>query len=272
MESRVHQKLLVIIAFSILVFNCEHSKFVQHVEAHTDLSPEPATAPSQEEESPDQELAPLGHVSFPPSESSDPSDPDSLPPSESVEPPSESLSPTDSVSLPPSEASAPSSSGGVSPLPSSANVEPDVKKICDSTDYPSLCLSTIVPQLKGKTDVFSVLEIAIKASHGYASFAFSMVEKLATTPGMPNQLFAVINDCKDSYDDILYNFKNAMTALPARDFGTMNTMLSAVLTDAGDCQDAIDAAKIPSPLTVVGDKLINMTSNCLAISTMADKL
>ncbi|CDO98773.1 unnamed protein product [Coffea canephora] len=295
MESHIHQKLLLITVFSILVFNYEHAKFVQHVAAHTNSSPEPATFPSQGEESPDQELPGLGHVSFPPSEAFSLPDSDSFPPSESDEPSSEPFSLPDSDSLPPSESDEPSSEpfslpdsdslppsesdetteayvpsyfGGDSPLPSSAYVDSDIKKICDSTDYPSLCLSTIVPSLDGQTDVFSVLEIAIKASHGYASTAFSMVKKLALTPGMPNQLVAIINDCRDSYDDVLYNFQRAMTALPARDVGTMNTMLSAVLTDVGDCQDAINAAKIPCPLSVFGDKLTNMTSNCLAIASM----
>lgn len=349
MEFQIHQRLLVITILFFLVFNCQHCKLVQNVDAETDFSPEnapnlqPVVSPRPQAESPDQELSPsptslppLSHVSFPPSESYSPSDSfppsesnsvdenlspslpplnhvsfppsestyspsDSLPPSEldslddeislSLSPsnhvslsPSEAYSPSDSlppsesnspdeeispsISDAPSEAFAPSNFDDFSAFPPSANIDPKIKEICDSTDYPSLCLSSIVPFLNGRTDVMSVLEMSIKASNEYAKFALSMAKKVASIPGIPHQIVSILNDCMNSYEDVLYNFQNALTALPARDIGAMNSMLSAVITDAGDCEDGLNGANFPSPLSNFGEKLINMTSNCLAIVSL----
>ncbi|KAL3508156.1 hypothetical protein ACH5RR_033538 [Cinchona calisaya] len=260
MDSQIHQRLLLLAIFSILVFN------FQNVAAQTDFSPEsapnlqPVISPSPQA---DTSFPPLGHVSFPPSESYSPSD--SLPPSGSD-------SPDDKISFniadSPSEAFASSNFDESAAVLSLGNVDPEIKKICDSTDYPSLCLNTIAPYLHGSTNEFSVLEVAIKAGNEYAKFALSTIRKLASTPGTPHEIVSILNDCKDSYEDVLYNFQKAMTALPERDIGTMNTMLSAVLTDAGDCEDAFAGANFPSPMSNFGEKLINMTSNCLAIVSL----
>ncbi|KAL3505635.1 hypothetical protein ACH5RR_031017 [Cinchona calisaya] len=275
MEPQICQRLLFITISSLLVFNFQHSKFVQNVAAETDFFPEsspnlqPAISPSPEADSPAEQdispsptaLPPLGHISFPPSES--------YPPSESNSP-DEEISPSISEdSKPPSEALSPSNFDNFpDALPPSANIEPEIKKICNSTDYPSLCLSTIVPLLNGKTNVFSVLEIAIKASNEYAKFVLSTVKKLASIPGTPHEIVSVLNDCKDSYEDVVYNFDKTMNALTDHDIGTMNTMLSAVMTDAGDCEDNIKGANFPCPVSEFSEKLINMTSNCLAIISL----
>ncbi|XP_022851735.1 pectinesterase inhibitor 1-like [Olea europaea var. sylvestris] len=148
------------------------------------------------------------------------------------------------------------------------NVDPKVMKICDSTDHPSLCLGTVVPLLDDKTDQFSVLEVSVKACSELTKFALSMAKKISNMPGVPPQVASIIRDCKDNYDAVMSNFEKAINALPERDIGTLNTMLSAVITDVGDCEDELSSTATTSPLSDYAEKLTNMTSNSLAIASL----
>ena len=74
------------------------------------------------------------------------------------------------------------------------------------------------------------------------------------------------SDCKDSYIDALDNLKEAMNALPQRDFGTMNSLLSAAIMDFSDCEEEFFERN--SPLLEFNAKLTKMTSNGLAIVSL----
>ncbi|KAL8121497.1 hypothetical protein AgCh_018286 [Apium graveolens] len=142
------------------------------------------------------------------------------------------------------------------------NENPEIKNICDATDYPDVCLATL-GRYNGPSDIPSVLAIAIQAGLDFAKAAAANADRLSTQSGMPPNQVAALNDCKDSYDDVSYNFQNAYDALPAKDVGTMNTMLSAAITDVGDCMDGFEG--MDSPMATFSDKLKMMASNTLAI-------
>lgn len=146
---------------------------------------------------------------------------------------------------------------------------PGLKKICDSTDYPDVCLSTLGPLAGPASDAASVLGVAIKAGSDFAKTAIATADTLATKPGTPPDEASSIKDCKDSYDDASYNFQNAADAFPKKDIGTMNTMLSAALTNVEDCKDALEGRD--SPLNTISDTLRKMASNCLAIVDVMNK-
>ncbi|KZV47719.1 hypothetical protein F511_19432 [Dorcoceras hygrometricum] len=231
------------------------------------------------------------YVSIPPSISEPPSDPmspnDAKAPSESDGPSSfditnmlssaktsESDGPssfditTMLSSAKPSESDGPSSFD-ISKILSSIKVDPEVEKICESTDHPALCIATVAPLLNGKNvDVKSVLEVAMKAGSSFTEFVLSFATKLAEKPGTPPEMKSILSDCKDSFDTALSNFEESITALSQDDIGTMNSMLSAVMTFVGDCEDSFDGMGMDSPFMAYSDKLTNMTSNCLAIISL----
>ncbi|KAL2244317.1 uncharacterized protein LOC105156846 [Sesamum indicum] len=149
-----------------------------------------------------------------------------------------------------------------------ANPNPEVKKICDSTDYPALCLTTVVPLLHGKASVESVLEVSVKASDEFAKTALSLVKKEAAKPGASPQLLSTLKDCKDGYDTAVENFEKTMNAFTTHDVGTMRSMLSAVITFVGDCEDGFAEMQESSPLSTYAKQLTSMTSNCLAIASL----
>ncbi|KAA8531230.1 hypothetical protein F0562_005856 [Nyssa sinensis] len=171
------------------------------------------------------------------------------------------------VSNPPPSSKPSMNSYQIFKVPKTKSVDPALKKICDSTDYSALCISSITPYLNGKTDTISVLEMAMKASTNQTKMAISKITKLVGSPATPPQTVSILNDCKDSYNDALENFQYAMGALPDRDIGTMNSMLSASITDYGDCEDAF--AEQTSPLADYSEKLMHMVDNCLAIVSLA---
>lgn len=152
-------------------------------------------------------------------------------------------------------------------VPQSIHADPTIKKICAATDYPELCISSITPLalLTGKTDLISIVELAIKAATEHTQVAVAVATKIATSPGIAPDTASIISDCKDSYEDAVDNYQLALEALSLRDVGTMNSVLSAAIMVFGDNDDFL-AGKASSPsLLEFNAKLIKMTSICLAI-------
>ncbi|GER25640.1 plant invertase/pectin methylesterase inhibitor [Striga asiatica] len=116
-------------------------------------------------------------------------------------------------------------------------------------------------------DVPTVVEVSIRAGLALARIGLSLAKN---GPGSPNEMGTAVRDCRDSYDDAVYNFESAIEAFPRRDTGTMKSMLSAVITNVGDCNDELAQLGDESPFTSVAEKLTNMTSNCLAIVSLLD--
>ncbi|CAA7017090.1 unnamed protein product [Microthlaspi erraticum] len=137
-------------------------------------------------------------------------------------------------------------------------LSPEIKTICGKTDFPLLCESSISPLLTAQLipDTTSVLVLAIQASMNATKAAIATVQKLDAA------------DCQELYDDAVANLEDAVNALKARDIATVNTNLSAAMTDFGTCNDGFEESGEPNPLADVADNLTKMVSNCLAISTL----
>ncbi|GFZ13901.1 hypothetical protein Acr_24g0000910 [Actinidia rufa] len=165
-----------------------------------------------------------------------------------------------SISQPPESTAPTPSYGHVSAAPVSQ------PPICKSTDYPDVCLAAVTPFLNGKTDPESVLGMAIQASIDLTNIAVAKATAIATSAAITPQMASILGDCKDSYNDALDNYKSAMDALGASDVGTVNSMLSAAITDFSDCDDELNG--LESPLLEFDGTLTKMTSNCLAIASL----
>ncbi|ESR32634.1 hypothetical protein CICLE_v10007183mg [Citrus x clementina] len=143
---------------------------------------------------------------------------------------------------------------------------PEIKKICDSTDYPSLCLTFFAPFCKHKSDPLSMLEMAIRATSSQIRLTIAAADKLVHAHAI-NLPAAVsrLGHCKDSYRDALDNLQNAMDAIPDRDFGTINSMLRAAVTDFSDCDDAFVGM---AQYSNYDGHLTKMVINCVAIASL----
>lgn len=156
---------------------------------------------------------------------------------------------------------------------STLTVDPRLKRICNHTDYPSLCLSSLSPSLAscGKTLSFSTaLSFAIKAATQHARLAIAALARLVKAPGADEDAGEGLGVCKDSYSDALDNLQAAVDALSSKDVPTANSMLSAVVTDSQNCGDALEGTEAGAAMTKYNDKLRMLASNCLAIASFVN--
>ena len=141
----------------------------------------------------------------------------------------------------------------------------NVKKTCEFTDNPGLCFSSLTPFLKAekteeKTDTYSLLEMQVKATEKATQIAIALAVKIGKEEGDKG----AVKDCKEMYDDALDNLQKAVEALLTKDIGTVNTMLSAVISDFHTCDEGYKEGGNSSPLAEYGNKLSELVSNCLA--------
>ncbi|XP_051152690.1 uncharacterized protein LOC127266472 [Andrographis paniculata] len=152
--------------------------------------------------------------------------------------------------------------------------DPEVEKICQSTDYPHLCLAEVIPNLinlRGsgrRIDTDAVLQAAVKGTNMFAKHCQELAQDYANKPGSPPELKSALKDCQDGYDTVVDNFEETLEAFATHDVGTMRSMLSAVITFVGDCEDSLKQLSVQSPMSAYAEKLTNMTSNCLAITSL----
>ncbi|KAK1318752.1 hypothetical protein QJS10_CPB04g00992 [Acorus calamus] len=109
----------------------------------------------------------------------------------------------------------------------------------------------------------------IKACANLTEIAREASHRIASDPSTPSTLSMVISVCTESYDDALDNLKSATKAIADRDAGTLDSMLSAAMTDFGTCEDSfMETPGIVSPMAKYDDTLTKLASNCLVIAKL----
>ncbi|XP_022761270.1 vegetative cell wall protein gp1-like [Durio zibethinus] len=152
--------------------------------------------------------------------------------------------------------------------------DPEIKSLCGKTDQPALCLATISPFFNGKTDLASVIGMLIKAGIEQTKQAIATAAKMATDPKYSNpKTLSKLNDCKEIYDDALDNMQEAIEAIPLKDVGTIETMISAAISDYGTCDDGFTGQPNPipegvSPMAKINENLMNIAGVILALTKM----
>lgn len=114
-----------------------------------------------------------------------------------------------------------------------------------------------------------ILQLQIKACDNQTRIALQEVLELIKDPSTSTIASTCLQQCQETYNDALDNLQNAVSAIAARDKGTLNSMLSAVITDYETCEDGF--AELPissSPMAVADELLSKLASNCLAIATL----
>ncbi|KAB2599316.1 vegetative cell wall protein gp1 [Pyrus ussuriensis x Pyrus communis] len=149
---------------------------------------------------------------------------------------------------------------------SSTPPNPAIQELCKNTDYPDLCILSLTPFQTPKVDPVSALGMTIKACTAHAQMSLAAASKLVTMPNTARGTIAALSDCKDLYSDALDGLQSAIDAIQSHDIGTINSMLSGVVTDAVTCGDGFEGEQ--SPLGDYDDKLRKMASNCLAIASL----
>ncbi|XP_074588865.1 uncharacterized protein LOC141844770 [Curcuma longa] len=157
-------------------------------------------------------------------------------------------------------------------LPLPALLQAAVAVLCKKTDYPDLCLSSAQQFLSasdgGQVDAVAFLKVQMAACRTRAEAAKGEVAALLKQPGTTPRVASTLQVCADSYDDAFDNLDAAEKAVAARDKGTINSMLSALVDDFATCEDGFTEMEAASPLSGVDDVLSKLGSNCLAIADL----
>ncbi|KAJ4955145.1 hypothetical protein NE237_011928 [Protea cynaroides] len=157
------------------------------------------------------------------------------------------------------------------PISNLANtvVDSAIHNICHATDYPDLCISSLKPYLNGKTDLITILEYEIKACKDRTIAASAEILREIQNPNTDPKTKPYLKDCNELYGDALDNLQKAEDAMKINDIGTINSMLSAALSDFDTCHDGF--SEIPGLQPPISGEEINLkhlASNCLAIASL----
>lgn len=150
-----------------------------------------------------------------------------------------------------------------------------VKTLCQKTDYPDLCLSSIAKQQQKPPPVkpldgAGVLRLAMAAVRAKANDAKKAAAALAGDPKTQPLAHGPLQDCVESYGDIAYSLDHAEKAMAAGDRDTTGTMLDTVRTDVDTCDQGFEEREELKPLMAKEDaELAKLSSNCLAIASAA---
>ncbi|XP_030528091.1 pectinesterase inhibitor 10-like [Rhodamnia argentea] len=294
MESKNVRTLLTLSFFSFVFLGPAVAICVPRNATSVGPSPSPGSPPNSNASPPHrpspspEAMPPPPSMAAPPQRSQvEPSvspSPDS--PADSIASPSHKLSPSpESVPPPPSTAAFSQSLLAVDANPPPTNLEASamlrgslvqagaanlaVKKVCDATDYPALCISTLAPFLAGRAllaEPIVLLHAAIKAATAETKLVMAVLGRLIETSHADTRTVMSLKDCHDNYSDALDNFQAATDAIANRDIGTINSMLSAAVTDYGTCDDEFKDGS--SPMAGHDSKLSHMADNCLAIASL----
>ncbi|PIA61075.1 hypothetical protein AQUCO_00300532v1 [Aquilegia coerulea] len=148
-----------------------------------------------------------------------------------------------------------------------APVNPEVKKVCDATDNPMLCMATVSPLLQGKFDVVSILQTEVNACKTLSQTLLDKSVKLSADPSTIPDVAKTLKTCKENYESVIDNMEKTIQAIAEKDLGTVNTMLSAAIADVSTCgENFSEVATNPNPLVDMEQSVTNLVGNCLSIS------
>ncbi|KAI0518613.1 hypothetical protein KFK09_006049 [Dendrobium nobile] len=145
-----------------------------------------------------------------------------------------------------------------------------IEFFCNHTDFSDLCLKSLNNSsavLKSPTNS-TVLAALMKAVDVKTHDARSFAQNLSADPHFDAKTRELLHDCIDVYDDALDNLEAAKEAIRVGDIGTRDSMLSAMISNFGTCEDGFAEFSIKSPVEDWSETLQSMTDNCLAIINM----
>ncbi|CAL9163397.1 unnamed protein product [Musa hybrid cultivar] len=232
-------------------------------------SSRPSPTPASYQPSSSPPPSPLSPAKYVPSSSPPPPTPVSYQPPTSSPPPPVRYQPISSQPTPASSLGSTSPSGYSSPS-TQLPIRDAVSALCSKTDYPDVCSSTIqsFPPPVGLVDAAVMLKLHMKACREKAQIAQSQVSALVSHPGASSKLASSLQVCSDMYDDVFDSLDTAADAMASHDKGTLDSMLSGLISDFSTCEDAFTEDSITSPMAAVDDRLTKLASNCLAFSSL----
>ncbi|KAI4323892.1 hypothetical protein L6164_023466 [Bauhinia variegata] len=150
-----------------------------------------------------------------------------------------------------------------------------LKGSCNSTTYPSLCYSSLLPYAsKIEGDNFKLCNISLTLALKAAYSASSTITKLSCNNNLTETEASVVQDCLDNAKDSIEQLLQSLQAMEHLDgidkefqLSSIKTWVSAAITDYSTCSDGFDEQNLDGTVRdKIRKKILNaerMTSNAL---------
>ncbi|XP_061361805.1 putative invertase inhibitor [Gastrolobium bilobum] len=162
-------------------------------------------------------------------------------------------------------------------LQNTQEVEDFVTATCKHTLHFQTCVSSLRSVPSSKTSHLKGLaEIALNLSTTYATKTLSYVYELKSSAASGtnnNYTSSCLSDCVEEYSEAIENLKDSAEALANGEYDTVDTLVSAAMSDAETCEDGFkdmlsDDNASNSPLTERNCYFSELCSNALAITKL----
>lgn len=146
----------------------------------------------------------------------------------------------------------------------SAEVDPALKRLCFSAEFPHECASAVTPFMEsgGTINAQSILQAGLKLLAQRSEKAIEQAQKLKKESNS-KEMTDHLNFCIDQYRTIGDSTKRAAEALPAREFNKLESQLGSMVTAINKCEAVFASGK--SPLQDVNTLLKMAAKNNLNI-------
>ncbi|KAI4329796.1 hypothetical protein MLD38_028142 [Melastoma candidum] len=158
------------------------------------------------------------------------------------------------------------SASAVAALPRKLSQDDLISKLCSKTDYVTLCISSVKKNIKGQHTGVSVLNAEIDAAANSTKEALAKATTLYKSASSKVEK-EILGTCQEMYGDAIDEAVDAKAAIKAHDSASLNSYLSALLTDVETCEDTYSDFSRASPLKELDDLIRNLGSNCFKIAS-----
>ncbi|KAE8010266.1 hypothetical protein FH972_006651 [Carpinus fangiana] len=140
-----------------------------------------------------------------------------------------------------------------------------IASACDKTLYKQLCTKTLQKDPEGRkaTTSEALSKVALKHATSAATQIHDQVISLLKRSSGNKQ---ALKDCKENYEDALYQLGRSTTALASKRYNDVNTWVSAAMSDADSCDEGFNDVRAKNPLGSEGTTFSHLCSIVLAIT------
>ncbi|KAL3744606.1 hypothetical protein ACJRO7_013816 [Eucalyptus globulus] len=149
-----------------------------------------------------------------------------------------------------------------------------VSAACSHTLYFNICVSSLRsdPRTDVTVDLAGLATIALDQSIAHGERTISVIVdalRANGSSGADQSMLRCLSDCNEEYSDAVASLKESARAMKERDFDTVNSLVSAAMTDSGTCKDGLkEMAIYDSSLSQRNKRFFKLCSNFLAISRL----
>ncbi|CAA7044269.1 unnamed protein product [Microthlaspi erraticum] len=157
---------------------------------------------------------------------------------------------------------------------SSMKIDTMAKDLCKGTDYNNECLAAILPDLqkradegKGGVERKDVLRMEVESLSKKANATLDYAKRLMDDSKTTMPVKEAMSVCVESYESLIASVEDARTALDDGDYGRLESVLSAAISDVSTCSDTfVDIPGVESPTASLDELIKRLCSNVLAMS------